>query len=204
MESKENNYMSEDRKRLGVILGSTRTNMGKSQEFMAIELGVARKTIQNWEKGSTSPSIDQVMEWFRALKVSPLPYMFQYLFPDLQGINDSEELKKIKQALFILLDDLPLEGIRQLLYLFYGGHGSSPRGILNLMTAHLQTPMKDRVTQAGVIIHNYEMAAKKNTLSAPTNVQPNLPFLKNALQEGENAVLNDSNGYMSLTKDIEK
>lgn len=190
---------NDDRKRLGLILGTTRTRVGRSQEFMAIELGIARKTVQNWEKGSTSPSFDQITQWFRILNVSPLPYLFQYLFPSMEGIKGSDDDKRIKQALLILIDDLPPEGIRQLLYMFYGDHGSSPRAIMNLVTAHLQTPMKDRVTQAGVIVHNYELARKKSNLTGPTHIQPNMQFLKQALEDGEKAVLENSNSYIPRT-----
>lgn len=186
----------EARKRLSDILCLTRGMSGISQEAIANELGIARKTVQNWEKGTTSPSFDQVIGWFKVVKVSPLPYLFQYIYPDMESLNDSDNNKLIKQSLLTLLDSLPPEGIKELLYLFYGEHGSSPRAILNLITAHLQTPMKDRVTQAGVIIKNYELALKKNQVTDSNHVQPNLPFLKDALERGENAFLSDEDSYM--------
>lgn len=186
----------EARKRLSDILCLTRGMSGISQEAIANELGIARKTVQNWEKGTTSPSFDQVIGWFKVVKVSPLPYLFQYIYPDMESLNDSDNNKLIKQSLLTLLDSLPPEGIKELLYLFYGEHGSSPRAILNLITAHLQTPMKDRVTQAGVIIKNYELALKKNQVTDSNHVQPNLSFLKDALERGENAFLSDEDSYM--------
>lgn len=119
---------------LSKTLWETRIKGKRSQEYMALEMGVARKTIQNWEKGISAPSIEQAIEWFRILQISPLPYLFQYVYPQMQSINAGDEDQKLRQNLITLIEQLPPEGIRQLLYLFYGNHGSSPRAVLNLMT----------------------------------------------------------------------
>lgn len=187
---------ADGKERLSRILGVTRTKAGVSQERMALELEVARKTVQNWEKGVTAPSFDQVTAWFQVLGISPLPYLFQYLYPELEGISGADSDERIRDSLEMLIENIPSEGARQLLYLFYGDHGSSPRAILNLMTAHLQTPMKDRVTQAGVIIKNYDIAKKKGTIVGPTHIQPDMTLLHHALEEGEAAVLRDEEVYV--------
>jgi len=185
----------EGRRRLSQILCTTRSMSGISQEALAFELGVARKTIQNWEKGTTSPTFDQIIGWFRVVNISPLPYLFQYIYPDMENINSKDSDERLRKALITLIETLPMEGVRELLYLFYGDHGSSPRAVLNLLTAHLQSPMKDRVTQAGVIVKNYELALKKNNVTANEHIQPNIPLLKEALEKGENAFLSDSDIY---------
>lgn len=52
----DNMYESESRiervKRFAKIWWKSRADAGKSQEFMALSLGVSKKTIQNWEKDS--------------------------------------------------------------------------------------------------------------------------------------------------------
>lgn len=172
-----------------------RNESGKSQEAMAFELGVARRTIQNWESGKSEPTIGQTIRWFQLVDKSPIPFLLQTVIPSFDRISGNDSEEKIREAMWTLVDELPEEGIRQLLYLFYGDHGSSPRAVLQLITAHLQTPMKDRVTQAGVIVHNYEMAARKGTIARPDHIKPDEEFLKKAIKAGEEAVLRDAKEY---------
>lgn len=181
---------------LAKTLRETRVLKAISQENMALELGIARKTVQNWEKGISAPSIDQAMEWFKVLKISPLPYLFQYVHPEMENISHKDEDEKLRNSLITLINELPPEGVRQLLYLFYGDHGSSPRAVLNLMTAHLQTPMKDRVLTSNVVLKNYEIAKKKNQVTSMEHIHPNVELLKSAIQKGEDAVIDDRDTYM--------
>ena len=168
----------------------------KSQEYMALELGVARKTIQNWEKGTSEPTIKQAIEWFRVLGVSPIPYLFQTVYPDMEGINSNHKIDNLRSSLETLIEMLPEEGVRQLLYLFYGDHGSSPRAVLNMITAHLQTPMKDRVTNGTVVLKNYRIAERKNELTSTEHVMPNVPLLERAIELGEDAAVNNELAYV--------
>lgn len=175
----------------------TRNESGRSQEYMSFELGVSRRTIQNWEMGISEPSISQCVNWFRITGKNPISYLLQYLYPNINNMKKSDKDADMKASLLTLINALPPDGIRELLFVLYGDHGSSPRGIINLITAHLQTPLKDRVTQAGVIIHNYEMAKRKGTLARPKSIQPDLEFLKAALKAGENAVIQGDDEYIT-------
>lgn len=177
-------------------LRESRGRTNRSQEFMALELGVARKTIQNWEKGSSEPTIEQAIQWFRVLGISPLPYLFQIVFPDMERISSSDEEAKLRRSLEDMIDELPMEAVRQLLYLFYGDHGSSPRAVLNMLTAHLQTPMASRVSQGSVILKNYEMAVRRNELSDSGHIQPNTELLKEAINRGMDAAVNNDGAYI--------
>lgn len=176
-------------------LRQTRNESGKSQEYMAFELGVSRRTIQHWESGVSEPATGQLMDWFKLVNKNPIPYLLQKNYPEMYKISGKDDDQKIRSSLVTLISELPAEGIRQLLYLFYGDHGSSPRAVMQLITAHLQAPMQDRVTQAKVILHNYEMAKKKGKLARPDHIQPDLEFLKEAIAAGEEAVINDKTEY---------
>lgn len=176
-------------------LRSTRNEAGKSQEFMALELEISRRTVQNWENGVSEPTISQATQWFNLVGKNPVPYLLEYAFPVAENLSAGDDDKKLRRVLLELIQSLPEEGIRQLMYLLCGRHGSSPRAIMQLVTAHLQTPLHDRVTQAGVIVRNYEIAKKKGTVTCPDNIQPDLDFLKSALASGENAVINDAREY---------
>jgi len=181
---------------IDVILRESRYLTNKSQEYMALELGVARKTIRNWENGISAPDANQAIEWFRILGVSPLPYFLQLLFPDMEKPNSDVDEAKLRKALITLIENLPMEGVRELLFLFYGEHGSSPRAVLNMLTAHLHTPMRDRVMVGSIVAKNYSIAEKKGQLVTEEQIKPDMEFLYEAVRRGEEAYLKDKNGYM--------
>lgn len=68
-------------KRFADIWLKSRADAGITQERMAMELGVSKKTIQNWERGLSSPSAFQVFEWFEILGLNPIPYLLAYQYP---------------------------------------------------------------------------------------------------------------------------
>lgn len=193
----------EDRKRLSRMLMLSRAQSGLSQEKVALELGIAKKTVQNWEKGTSSPTLPQAIAWFRVMDIPSLPYLLQFIFPDIEGIKSKDSDDKIKKELINLIDSLPSECIRQLMYLFYGNHGSSPRGVMNMVTAHLQTPMKDRYNHACEILNDYKLSKEKNQTTHPEHIQPDVELLERAIEEGRKAVINDKNNYSLFPKSLE-
>ena len=183
-------------KHIGTKLAQIRTAKGMSQEKMALELGVARKTVQNWEKGTSAPSVDQTIKWYHVLGVSPIPYLVEYIYPPRKEEDPRAEEVQMRCSLEKLIGGLPFETVRELLFLFLVDHGSSPQAIMDLITAHLQTPMGDRVVQANIILHNYEMASYKNGLTAPSHVQPDMELLRDAIRRGEQAFIKGASGYI--------
>lgn len=175
---------------LGNLMAGARVNAKKSQEYVALEIGVARKTIQNWENDVSSPSIDQAIMYFKSLGLSPVPYLFKYVFPDIKDEND--EINRIR--LIEMINSLPSEGVAQLLNLLNGEHGSSPRAVLNLVSAHLETPMKDRIANASLIVKNYELALKKKDVLNIVYVNKNL--IDEALSKAEDAYEDDMKSYI--------
>lgn len=186
--------------RIQFILGKARTKMGKSQEYMANELDVARKTVQNWESGVSCPTVEQAMAWFEILNLSPLPYFLEYIHPSMENIKASDDDAKIRDALSRVLGDFPDTAIRQLLFLLYGDHGSSPSAVLNMLTAHLQSPMKDRLINASIIEKNYEIAKVQGKLSSPNHVQPDMNLLHEGIEEGCKAVIAGTESYALKTE----
>lgn len=196
--------MKESDEYLAFALWESRTSKNKSQEFMSLEMGIARRTVQNWEKGVSKPTIDQALEWFGILDLNPLPYLFQYVHPEMKNIGGKDNDERLREVLRNLVEVLPSEGMRQLLYLFYGDHGSSPRAVLNMVTAHLQTPMRDRVTAGSVILKNYDIAHKKGLLTDINHIQPNVELLKDAIEKGECAVVKNEETYVLLKKNLKE
>lgn len=112
----------------GDMHARVRIKAGKSQEYMAMEIGVSKRTIQNWEKGISSPSFFQSLEWFRILKINPIPYYIQCVFPykNVSGKKtDPDDV--IEERFKMILEQLSITDKRSLVFLFLGEHGSSPK-----------------------------------------------------------------------------
>ena len=166
---------------------------------MSFELGVSKKTVQNWEKGISSPSFFQSLEWFRALNINPFPYYLSYAFPAefdcCANIQDEEE---ILEAFRTLIEQIPLASKIALLYIYHGEHGSSPNAVLQLMLAHLHTPIKSRVTQAVLIKNVYEMEKELDNLICPDKALPDMSILNKAIQRARLSAIQHDYGYCSL------
>lgn len=180
---------------LAYALKDSRKKAGKSQEFMAAEMDLSRRTIQNWEGGISAPTISQCLEWYEILDLSPLPYLFSYVHPIIETLKPKDDSDEIKAGLYELIETLPEEGLRQLFYILKGDHGSSPRGILNMVTAYLQTDMFSRVSICNLILTNYLLSAKKKTLTGSEDIQPNTDFIKFCIGKAEGAVEKNNDSY---------
>ena len=190
-------------KRFSKIWWRSRADAGVSQEYVAIGVGVSRKTVQNWEKGTSSPDLFQASEWFNVLGLNPLPYFLDFIFPqEVDGIRGNDEDKRICEALRQLVEQLPAAGKRQLLYMLYGNHGSSPNAVLNLMNAHLQAPLKDRIVHAAMIVENYELEKLLGNLVCPSNVQPDIGMLKTSIENARTTVEKHRSGYHMIQSEI--
>lgn len=182
--------------RFAQIWAASRTDAGKTQEYMAKGLGVSKKTIQNWENGVTAPDLFMGSEWFRVLGINPLPYYLSFLFPDLfAGISPEDSDPSIEQALMVLIQNATAIEKRELLYLMAGRHGSSWYSLLQMFTAHCHTSMKSRVNIARSILDTYEMEMETGELVCTDNVKPDLQVLRSAVEEGKQTVINGSAGY---------
>lgn len=183
-------------KKFAFMHAMVRDKAGKSQEYMAAELCVSKKTIQNWEKGVSSPSFFQSLEWFRVLNVNPFPYYLMIIFPDeLFEIKGNSEDDKIEEAFDALTKTFSINTKRALLYMFYGNHGSSPNAIMQLILAHLHLPMKDRVAPATIVFSMYEMEKELGNLICIDNIQPDMDVLNNAIHKGKCSAMKNEKTY---------
>mgnify|MGYP004634940915 FL=1 len=189
-------------KRFARIWALSRNNAGKSQEYMANGLGVSKKTIQNWEKGVSSPDLFNGSEWFRVLGVNPLPYYLAFLYPELfDGISPECNDAVIEEAIELLVRNSTAQEKRQLLYLMAGRHGSSWYSLLQLFCAHCHTSMRSRVNAARMIADNYDMDEETDNLVCPSNVRPDMNMLRKSIEDGKNAVMTHAYGYTSVPLD---
>ncbi len=185
--------------RFSKIWWQSRADADKSQEFMALGLGVSKKTVQNWEKGISAPDLFQGSEWFRILGLNPLPYYLAFLYPDLFGnISPTKSDEELTLALHHLIDQAtPIEK-RQLLFLMAGKHGSSWYALLQMFTAHCHTSMQCRVGTARIVLDNYEMQQETGELVCTDNVLPDLDVLRNAIESGKSAAQQKRPGYTTV------
>ena len=183
-------------KKFGLMHAIARNKAGKSQEYMAAELCVSKKTIQNWEKGISSPSFFQSLEWFRILNINPFPHYLTYVFPDvIYGLKNTSENERIEEAFEVLMQNLSINSKRALIYLFFGEHGSSATAILQLVLAHLHLPIKDRIAPAQIVFDMYEMEKELGNLICPENIQPDLDVLNDAIYMGKASAKKNEKGY---------
>lgn len=176
---------------------SSRIHAGKSQEYMARALGVSRKTIQNWESGESCPSQLMGFKWFTVLNLQPLPYYLELLYPLDFGMEKRSD-QDAEQQLLSLIKVMPADYQRKLLYLLNGEHGSSAVCVLDMITADLQTPLRDRLNVAANICTNYEIAQATGKIRNPNDIQPNMDLLRLGIQRGKEAVLNNKDEYTAI------
>ena len=134
-------------KRFSKIWWQSRADSQKSQEYMALSLGVSKKTIQNWEKGVSAPDLFQGCEWFRVLGLNPMPYYLAFLFPDIFGTPHAfENDRNIEQALSLLIEQSSSMEKRQLLFLMTARQFLAfPPADVHRALPHLHAGQSDRL-----------------------------------------------------------
>lgn len=171
----------------------SREDAGKSQAFMARELGVSRRTIQNWEEGTSSPSQLMGFRWFRVLDLPPLPYYLRLLYSDFDSAPASDE--DTDKLLFSIIKSLPTHAKKSLLYCLGGHHGSSVPCSIEEWVANAQCPLSDRLRVAVSIRSNYEVAKEQGMLVGKENIQPDLELLDTAIAAAKRAVISSESSY---------
>lgn len=183
-------------RRFADIHANARCQAGKSQEFMAMELGVSKKTVQNWEKGISSPSFFQSVEWFRILKINPFRDYLSVLYPSIfEELHPSSEDEQIDEAFQTLIHNIPISDKRALLYLYYGEHGSSAHSLIQLGLAYLHASLGSRTAMATIIANIFEMEQEMNRLICKENIMPDVDDLNDAIRKARIAVINNEYGY---------
>lgn len=187
------------RDNLSNVLKECRESSGITQKEMANRLGVGERTIQNWESGYSEPLASQLKEWFEALSVQPQPYLIQLLYQDELKLDDEIFTdSNIDTALTALLSSMSMHTKKELLYLFYGSHGSSPECVIHMVTAHLHTPLRNRINVSEQIITNYEIADAKGEIIEPDYIRPNMVMLNEATQRARKSIINNKDSYNTI------
>lgn len=181
------------------VLSQTRYDAGISQQKMADMLSVSKKTIQNWESGYSEPLFSQLFMWFEVIDLQPQPYLLKLLYQNEFKKNTVDFTEKdVDNALIALLPSMSVELKKEILYLFYGRHGSSPDSVMEMVTAHLHTPLRHRINISEEIITNYEIAYSMGEVIEPKEAVPDIEKLKKATSNARDAILKKKNSYNTL------
>lgn len=186
-------------KKFSEVFSESRIHARKSQEWMAFELGKTRRTVQNWESGRSAPDLFETLEWFRAINTNPFPYFLKLLYPDsIKDLSPASSDEKIEEAFNDLTHNLSVADKRALLYLYGGNHGSSPYSVIQLMLAHLHSPIISRISNAIMITGSYELNKQLGTLICKDNIQPDIDNLSEAIKKAEYAAIHHAEGYTNF------
>lgn len=179
--------------RFSEIWWKSRTKAQKSQEYMALGMGVSKKTVQNWEKGISSPSFFQFFDWFKLLDINPMPYILSYLHPDFNNISlMTENEEALENAIFQLIKNTSITEKRQLLFLMQDYQEINWYSLLQMFTAHCQTNLKSKYIVAKIICDNYNLECEAKNTTGPHIVKPDIKALENTLLKIKNTLKNNS------------
>ena len=169
--------------KIAVGLAQVRTEAGLSQSEVALSMGISRTTVQNWETGYSSPSIPQLYKWLSICKTPIAKWDAMMLVPDI--LSRAEDGQRDRAKMHTLVDNLPAQYVRQLLYLFSGAHGSNPIAALQEVIALLHTSLPNRVSTCVKILTDYEIDQAQQKDPCPGNTQPDVDILARALDRGK-------------------
>lgn len=170
---------------------------GLSQQKVADIMHVSKSTIQNWEDGTSSPSFEKILEWFKALGVPMYPYLMTLMYPrEFAQIKTDTDIDDIRKGLNSLVAELDEFHARELYFILSGIHGSSPTGTLDLITAYLHLPLAQRVLTAENTLSNYEMAYALGKVHNTEHVLPATTTLKRCVDTARTAAMSGKNSYI--------
>ena len=187
--------------RMANLRRQAREEAGKSQDYMAKALGVSKKTIQNWEDGSSIPNELMNWEWYEALDKQPLTYLLQAYYPIYFQETDSEDDERIWQAMLVFLRQCGPHVWRELMFWAFAKHGSDPLSVLEMITCYLKTPLVTRPNIAASILNNYDMAVSLGQTIPDAQVEPNIDLFEYAIKQAKEAVKQKKNSYTVLEKE---
>lgn len=188
--------------KIGAALAKARVQAGLSQREMAVTIDKNERTVQNWEKGQSSPDSDEIMDWCTACGVSPIAVFMEMLHPDLYAVSDQQKQDdEIDRDLRSIVHALPPLTKRLLLFVLKGKHGSSPPAVISEIAANLHCPLNNRVSVCGAIIDQYTYAQIAGLDPCPDAPQPPIDDLKINYKAGRAAAENGSFGYIGQKKE---
>lgn len=188
--------------KIGTALAKARVSANLSQREMAHMIEKNERTVQNWEKGVSSPDSDEIMDWCTACGVSPIAVFMEVIHPDLYREADNKKSEEtVDQELQMLVQALPPLTKRLLLFVLKGRHGSSPPAVISEIAANLHCPLNNRASVCGTIIDQYTYAQIAGLDPCPDAPHPPIDDLKIDYKAGRTAAESGAFGYIGQKKE---
>lgn len=184
------------RDRYAHVIRQARADAGLSQIEVSDMIGVSRSTIQKWEDGSATPSLEKFLDYLEKIQRPSIPYMLY--------LSDPEHYEKAtvgsaRATLLDLVNNLGDETIKKLFFVCFANHGSDAFAILDMVVADLQTPLRARINVAHEVMVNYEIARRHGDTSRGSNTYPDISNLNHAIESGVEAVISHRDSYKSIS-----
>nr|DAR17115.1 MAG TPA: helix-turn-helix domain protein [Caudoviricetes sp.] len=181
--------MLSDAKRIARLMLDARKRSGQSQEELADLLNVSISTVQRLESAKRAPTLEDFIEWYRALGMNWFRDMLRLANPELYCVFDGStaDVEQRRNGLFKYLADCPPGEVDKLAFLIFGQHGSDWPSMLDEYTANAHCSMRSRAAVCRLVIENYELEAATGDLIDPETAKPNIGNLRSAHIAGQKA-----------------
>lgn len=178
-----------DSKRIAKLLSESRKRVGATQEETAELLFVSAHTVQRWETGEKQPTLEEFINWYRALGLNLFRDFLRLAYPELYSNFDGSaaDVEQRRNGLFKYLADCPPGEVDKLAFLIFGQHGSDWPSMLDEYVANAHCSMRSRAAVCRLVIENYELEAATGDLVDPDTAKPNIGNLRSAHIAGQKA-----------------
>ena len=169
-----------DAKRIAALMAQARERSGIAQETLAALLHVSPRTVQRWEHGEKPPTLEDFINWYRALSLNWFPDVLRLGHPELYTDFDGShaDVEQRRNGLFKYLADCPPGEVDKLAFLIFGAHGSEWPSMLDEYVANAHCSMASRTAVCRLIIDNYELESITGDLVEPEKAKPNLQITR--------------------------
>ena len=181
--------MLSDAKRIARLMLDARKRSGQRQEELAELLNVSISTVQRLESAKRAPTLENFIEWYRALGMNWFRDMLRLANPELYCVFDGStaDVEQRRNGLFKYLADCPPGEVDKLAFLIFGQHGSDWPSMLDEYVANAHCSMRSRAAVCRLVIENYELEAATGDLVDPETAKPNIGNLRSAHTAGQKA-----------------
>lgn len=189
--------MMNDSKRIIRTMLDARKRAGVSQEELADTLNISTRTVQRFENGEKSPTLEEFISWYRALGLNWFRDVLRLAHPELYSDFDGSaaDVEQRRNGLFKYLADCPPGEVDKLAFLIFGAHGSEWPSMLDEYAANAHCTLASRAAVCRLIIDNYELEAATGDLVEPEKAVPNMSNLHTAHEAGRKAAFLKKNEY---------
>lgn len=181
---------------IGKILYDLRKEKHLSKAAIADKLFMDERTWGRYESGKASPTAADLIWIFNTMKSDVLQPVLKLIYPDAYNLSEESSIEELRIAaahyfLHVASDNM----VREIDYLFFGGHGSNLEPQMQEFTMINHLPLHCRVVIAQMVLSMWNMAEHRGDLICTDHVMPDVKLFEKAIQRGYDAVVESENAY---------